>query len=138
MNAHFTTALIALSVALNITVTTLIAGRLIHARIRFAKLLGESAVAAPNPSSMTSGGRRSGDDRKYSGIVGANAILLESAVPLAVLGIAYIIASRIAAAGSTGRPSEFAPKAVAEGVISILYYAFVVSRVHKISLKRTD
>lgn len=91
-------------------VAGLIAGRLIHARRRISKLLGIS------PSQM------------HRDITGASAILIESAVPLAILGLGSAIMKGVSSAFTAinARPEVSGRVMIADYVFATLYPAFVV------------
>ena len=98
------------SVATNVSVTSLIAYRLITARRRIATL---------NPG------------RDISAFTGVVAILIESAFPLSVLGIAYAVNL----ANTKPRNSPEVGKEAASYILSSLYFAFLVRRslTHRLS-----
>lgn len=109
-NTKLYVAFYSISIALNLMVTSLIAGRLIHARRHISKLLGAST------SSLS---------QMHRDITGASAILIESAVPLAILGLGSAIMKGVSSA-LQDRPEASGRAMIADYVFGTLYPAFVV------------
>lgn len=121
-NAKLYVSFFALSIALNIMVTGLIAGRLIHARRRISKLLGHSTT-------LLSGGHRD--------ITSATAILIESAVPLAVMGLGAAIMEGLTSA-LLHRPELTSTLMIVDYFFSLMYSSFVVRGLSIDAVTSTD
>lgn len=106
-------ALLSLSIALNIMVTGLIAGRLIHSQRRIAKLLDGNLV-----SESVSGFNRN--------ITGASAIVIESALPLTLMALGSAVMQGLEMKEFGNDPRIRTRIMIAGQVFTSLYTAFVV------------